>query len=252
MTGKGAKSRAGRKRADLLLVERGLAESRTRAQALLLAGRVYSGEQRIEKSGTLLPQDIEIEVRGGERFVSRGGHKLEGALEELGLDVQGAVAVDVGASTGGFTDCLLQRGAALVYAVDVGQGQLASRLVDDPRVVVMDRTNARHLEPEQFAEPIDLVVVDASFISLDKLMPALGRLLRPGGHLLAMVKPQFEAGREEARRHRGVIKDPAVREAAIARARDAIVAEGLRVTGECDSRVPGPKGNVERFVLAER
>ena len=166
-----------RKRADLLLVERGLAESRTRAQALLLAGRVYSGEQRIEKSGTLLPADIELEVRGKERFVSRGGHKLEGALDALGLDVQGAVAIDVGASTGGFTDCLLQRDAARVYAVDVGQGQLAKKLGDDPRVVVMDRTNARHLEAEQFAEPIDLIVIDASFISLDKLMPALGRLL---------------------------------------------------------------------------
>jgi len=165
--------------------------------------------------------------------------------------VTGLVAIDVGASTGGFTDCLLQHGAARVVAVDVGQGQLAQKLRDDARVIVMDRTNARHLEPAQFAEPIDLIVIDASFISLDKLMTALGRLLRPGGQLLAMVKPQFEAGRDEARRHRGVIKDPAVREAAIARARAAIVAEGLRITAECDSSVAGPKGNVERFVLAK-
>lgn len=241
---------SGKKRADLLLVERGLAESRAKAQALLLAGRVFSGEQRIEKSGTLLSGDIELEVRGGERFVSRGGHKLEGALAELALDVTGLVAIDVGASTGGFTDCLLQHGAARVYAVDVGQGQLAQKLQDDARVIVMDRTNARHLEPAQFTEPIDLIVIDASFISLDKLMPALGRLLRPGGRLLAMVKPQFEAGREQARRHRGVIKDPALREAAIERARSAISAEGLHITAECDSSVPGPKGNVERFVLA--
>ncbi len=241
-----------RKRADLLLVERGLAESRTRAQALLLAGRVYAGEQRIDKSGTLLPADIELEVRGGERFVSRGGHKLEGALEALELDVEGAVAIDVGASTGGFTDCLLQHGAARVYAVDVGQGQLAQKLRDDERVVVMDRTNARHLEPSSFPEPIDLIVIDASFIGLDKLMPALSGLLREGGRLLAMVKPQFEVGREQARRHRGVIKDPALREAGIESARVAITSQGLRITGECDSAVPGPKGNVERFVLAER
>ncbi len=243
---------SGRKRADLLLVERGLAESRTRAQALLLAGRVFSGEQRVDKSGTLLSADAPLEVRGGERFVSRGGRKLEGALSELGLDVTGFVAIDVGASTGGFTDCLLQHDAARVYAVDVGHGQLADKLRSDARVVVMDRTNARHLEPAQFPEPIDLIVIDASFISLDKLMPALGRLLEPGGRLLAMVKPQFEAGRDEARRHRGVIKDPAVREAAIARAREAIVVEGLRITAECDSSVAGPKGNVERFVLAEK
>ena len=154
--------------------------------------------------------------------------------------------------SGGFTDCLLQAGAVRVYAIDVGQGQLAARLRQDPRVVVRDRTNARELTPEGFSEPIDLVTVDASFISLDRLMPAIARLLRPGGVVLALVKPQFEAGREAASRGRGVIRDPDVREAAIGRARAAMVAAGLQVLGERDSRVPGPKGNVERFILARR
>jgi len=217
-----------------------------------MTGRVFWGERRVDKVGTLLPEDATLELRGEERFVSRGGHKLEGALRDLDLMVTGAVAVDVGASTGGFTDCLLQAGAVRVYAIDVGQGQLAARLRQDPRVVVRDRTNARELTPEGFSEPIDLVTVDASFISLDRLMPAIARLLRPGGVVLALVKPQFEAGREAASRGRGVIRDPDVREAAIGRARAAMVAAGLQVLGERDSRVPGPKGNVERFILARR
>jgi len=217
-----------------------------------MTGRVFWGERRVDKVGTLLPEDAILELRGEERFVSRGGHKLEGALRDLDLMVTGAVAVDVGASTGGFTDCLLQAGAVRVYAIDVGQGQLAARLRQDPRVVVRDRTNARELTPEGFSEPIDLVTVDASFISLDRLMPAIARLLRPGGVVLALVKPQFEAGREAASRGRGVIRDPDVREAAIGRARAAMVAAGLQVLGERDSRVPGPKGNVERFILARR
>lgn len=239
-------------RADVALVERALAASRAQAQALILAGRVYSGERRIEKSGELVPEGAELVVRGGPRFVSRGGDKLEGALGDLGVDVTGAVVVDVGASTGGFTDCVLQHGAARVYAVDVGHGQLAHELRDDPRVTVMERTNARHLDAGSFPEPITLVVVDASFIGIDKLMPAIAKMLGPGGRLLALVKPQFEAGREAARRARGVIKDPAVRAAAIGEARAAIAAAGFALDGECDSRVAGPKGNVERFVLATR
>ena len=241
-----------KQRADLLLVERGLAPSRARAQALLLAGRVYSGERRVDKPGTTLPDDAELSVRGGERYVSRGGSKLEGALDELSLDVAGVVAVDVGASTGGFTDCLLQRGAAKVYAVDVGHGQLAQSLREDPRVVVMERTNARHLEPGAFAEPIELAVVDASFIGLDKLLPALARIVTPGGRLLAMVKPQFEVGRDEARRARGVIRDAAVRRAAIERVTAATRQAGFELEGESESKIAGPKGNVEHFLLARR
>ncbi len=239
-------------RADVAMVAQGLATTRSQARSLLMTGRVFWGERRVDKVGTLLPEDAILELRGEERFVSRGGHKLEGALRDLDLMVTGAVAVDVGASTGGFTDCLLQAGAVRVYAIDVGQGQLAARLRQDPRVVVRDRTNARELTPEGFSEPIDLVTVDASFISLDRLMPAIARLLRPGGVVLALVKPQFEAGREAASRGRGVIRDPDVREAAIGRARAAMVAAGLQVLGERDSRVPGPKGNVERFILARR
>lgn len=237
-------------RADVALVERGLAPTRTQAQALILAGRVYSGERRIEKAGETLADGALLEVRGVPRFVSRGGDKLDGALEELSLDVTGAVVVDVGASTGGFTDCVLQRGAKKVYAVDVGHGQLAQKLREDPRVVVMERTNARTLTA--LPEPVDLVVVDASFIGIEKLLPAIAVVLPPGGRLLALVKPQFEAGKDAARRARGVIRDPEVRARAIDSARSAIEAAGFEVQGEADSRIPGPKGNVERFVLALR
>lgn len=243
---------AKRRRADLLLVERGLAPSRAQAQALVLAGQVYWREQRVEKAGALLPDDARISVRHGPRFVSRGGEKLDGALTELGLDVDNLRVVDVGASTGGFTDCLLQRGAARVYAVDVGHGQLAAKLANHPRVVVMDRTNARYLTAQDFAHPIDLMVIDASFIGLDKLLPAICRVLPPEGRLLAMVKPQFEVGRAEARRARGVIRQPEVRDRALARVRDSVVLSGFTVTGECDSSVRGPKGNLERFMLAVR
>lgn len=239
-------------RADLLLVDRGLATSRTQAQALILAGQVYSGERRIEKPGDQLRDDIVLEVRGGSRFVSRGGDKLAGAIEALGLDVSGAICVDVGASTGGFTDCLLQLGASKVYAVDVGHGQLAQKLRQHPAVVNMERTNARNLEASAFDDPIDLVVVDASFIGLDKLMPAIARFSAPRARLIALVKPQFEAGREAAARGRGVIRDPVVREAAIAGARAAVEAHGFAVLGECDSKVHGPKGNVERFIVAQK
>lgn len=241
-----------KERADLLLVRRGLAPTRSQAQALLMAGRVFSRGVRIDKAGAPLALDAELTLAGAERFVSRGGVKLEGALAELTLDVAGYVAVDVGASTGGFTDCLLQRGAARVYAVDVGSGLLAAELRSDPRVVVMEGVNARHLSRDAFPEPLDLAVVDASFIGIDKLLPALRELVPPGKLLLAMIKPQFEAGRVEVRRGKGVIRDPAVREAAIAKARAAILAAGFRVEAERDSTLPGPKGNVERFVLARR
>ncbi|WP_437733386.1 TlyA family RNA methyltransferase [Sorangium sp. So ce1335] len=244
-----------RVRADALLVARKLVGSRTEAQALIMAGKVTSGPRRIDKPGTLLPEDAELHVASGPRFVSRGGDKLEHALaafEAHGLDVAGKTCVDVGASTGGFTDCLLQRGAARVFAVDVGYGQLASKLRADPRVVVRDRVNARELQPEDFDSPIDLVVVDASFISIARLIDPIARLLRPSGDLVALIKPQFEAGREAAARGRGVIRDEGTRLAAIAEARQAIEAAGFAVVGEVDSAVRGPKGNVEHFVHARR
>lgn len=244
-----------RVRADALLVARKLAGSRTEAQALIMAGKVTSGPRRIEKPGALVPEDAELQVAAGPRFVSRGGDKLEHALAVFathGLDVAGRTCLDVGASTGGFTDCLLQRGAARVVAVDVGYGQLAARLRGDPRVEVRDRVNARELQPADFDRPIDLVVVDASFISISKLIDAIARVLRPGGDLVALVKPQFEAGREAAARARGVIRDEPTRLAAIAEARGAVEAAGFSVIGEVDSAVRGPKGNLEHFLHARR
>lgn len=240
-------------RADVLLCERGLAPSRARAQSLIMAGEVFVGGQRVDKPGTLLSPDAVLEVALRRRFASRGGEKLEAALATFGgrfQDLGGVVALDVGASTGGFTDCLLQRGAAKVYAVDVGFGQLDERLRQDPRVVSRERTNARDLEPSDFNEPIDLVVVDASFIGLGKLVGAIRRVLKRGGDLVALVKPQFEAGREEASKGRGVIRDDAVRDAAIASARTALASEGFQIVAEADSEVLGPKGNRERFVHA--
>lgn len=241
-----------KERADLLLVSRGLAPSRAKAQALILAGRVYVGERRVEKSGETLDSTVELLVRETNRFVSRGGDKLAGALEALALRVDDLVCVDIGASTGGFTDCLLQSGATRVYAVDVGHGQLAQSLRSDSRVVVMERTNARDLDDRSFPEPIQLVVVDASFIGLGKLLPAIRAILPVGASLLALIKPQFEVGREAARRTKGVIKDPEMRERAIEDVRASIRAHGFDLLGECDSTLPGPKGNVEHFVHARR
>lgn len=248
-------TRPRRERADVLLCDRGLAPSRAKAQAMILAGEVVTVDAKVDKPGQLLPVDAELRVAARRRFVSRGGDKLDHALEAFGADagvLAGAVAVDVGASTGGFTDCLLQRGAAKVYAVDVGYGQLDVRLRGDPRVVCRERTNARELEARHFDEPIDLVVVDASFIGVDKLVPALARVLPGGGRLIALVKPQFEAGREVVQRGKGVVRDEAARQLAIASARAAIEQAAFRVVREVDSEVLGPKGNRERFVLAVR
>lgn len=241
-----------KRRIDVLLVERNLAPTRAQAQALVLAGKVFTGDRRIDKAGTELDPNIELIVREPERFVSRGGHKLEGALEALGCQVADTVCADVGASTGGFTDCLLQHGALKVYAIDVGHGQLAHKIATDPRVVVMDRSNARHVTPDAFAERLDLVVADASFISLEKLLPAITSWMTPGSRLLAMIKPQFEVGRDEARRTRGVIRDADIRTAAIEHVLAAIRECGFVVQGGADSEVAGPKGNVEYFVLAEK
>lgn len=238
-------------RADQLLVARGLAPTRARAQALVLAGKVYVGEARIEKAGALLADDAAITLRAEDHpYVSRGGVKLAGALDTFGVDPRGKRCIDLGASTGGFTDCLLQRGAASVAAVDVGYGQLAHKLRVDPRVLVLERTNAKTLEPAQVGGLADLVVIDASFIGLGKLLPAVVRCLAPGGELVALVKPQFEVGRDEARRGKGVVRDPEVRAKAIAGATDDVKASGLTVVATCDSTLEGPKGNREAFVHA--
>jgi 23S rRNA (cytidine1920-2'-O)/16S rRNA (cytidine1409-2'-O)-methyltransferase len=242
-------------RADELVVSRGLATSRAQAQALIMAGDVMSGDRRVEKPGVKIAADAPLTLTTRARFVSRGGDKLDHAILAfipLGLEIQGKACVDVGASTGGFTDCLLQRGASRVIAVDVGYGQLAQKLRDDPRVDVRERVNAKELDRATLSPPPELVVVDASFIGIGKLMGAIAGLLLEGGELVALVKPQFEAGREAVSKGRGVIRDPEIRSAAIAAARADIEAAGFTVVGDVDSAVPGPKGNVEHFVYARR
>jgi 23S rRNA (cytidine1920-2'-O)/16S rRNA (cytidine1409-2'-O)-methyltransferase len=240
-------------RADQLLVTRDLAPSRARAQALVLAGKVFLGERRIDKPGTLLPADAALTVRGEDHpYVSRGGVKLAGALDAFGVEPGGKRCLDLGASTGGFTDCLLRRGARFVAAVDVGYGQLAHSLRTDPRVLVLERTNARTLEPDHVGGACDLVVVDASFIGLGKLVDAIARCTVPGGELVALVKPQFEVGRDEASRGRGVVRDPALRAVAIAGAVADVACGPFDVLGTVDSPIAGPKGNLEAFVHARR
>jgi 23S rRNA (cytidine1920-2'-O)/16S rRNA (cytidine1409-2'-O)-methyltransferase len=240
-------------RLDQLLVTRGFSPSRARAQALVLAGEVSVGGVRVDKAGTLVAEDAAVEVRTPDHpYVSRGGVKLAGALDAFGMDPKGLRCLDLGASTGGFTDCLLQRGATQVVAVDVGYGQLAHSLRVDPRVVVLERTNARTLDPVQIGGPADLTVVDASFIGLGKLAAAIARCTRPGGALVALVKPQFEVGREQAAKGRGVVRDEAVRTGAIDAAAQELRDAGFEVLAQCDSVLPGPKGNREAFVHARR
>ncbi len=235
-------------RADQLLVQRGLVPSRERARSCIMAGKVFCGQRRVDKAGEQLPLDAALYVRGAEHpFVSRGGIKLQGALDALGLDPADAVAADIGASTGGFTDCLLQRGASRVYAVDVGYGQLHDRLRLDPRVRVMERTNARYLRQDDLGEPVDLVVIDVSFIGLSKILPAAISLLRPGGDILALIKPQFEVGRAAVGK-RGVVTDSAARATAIRGVEERAVALGLEVIGHADSVIRGPQGNREHFL----
>jgi 23S rRNA (cytidine1920-2'-O)/16S rRNA (cytidine1409-2'-O)-methyltransferase len=242
-----------RVRIDQLLVARGLSPTRARAQALVLAGEVFVGETRIDKAGTLVADDAAVAIRStAQPFVSRGGVKLAGALEAFGLDVRGADCLDLGASTGGFTDCLLQRGARRVVAVDVGYGQLALKLRSDSRVVVMERTNARTLTADDVGGAVDVAVVDASFIGIGKLMPAIARCTRAGGQLVALVKPQFEVGRLHASRGKGVVRDEKLRSDAVAAAVQAIRAAGFEVFGQRDSVLAGPKGNLEVFVHARR
>ena len=235
-------------RADQLLVSRGLAESRTRAQALIMAGAVFSGERKVAKAGEMLAEDAPLEVRGKDHpWVSRGGIKLDCGLTHFGFDVTGAVALDVGSSTGGFTDVLLSRGAARVHAVDSGTNQLAWKLRQDPRVVALEQTNARYLTAEQVPELVDIVVCDASFISLAKVLEAPLKLARSGAKLVALVKPQFEAGRAEVGKG-GVVRDPAVHERVCAEAAEWVASQGWSVLGVAQSPITGPEGNVE-FLL---
>ncbi len=235
-------------RLDVLLVERGLAESRAQARGLVMAGRVRVGGERVDKAGTLIAPEAEIELDQPPRFVSRGGFKLEGALDRFGVDPSGLVCLDVGASTGGFTDCLLQRGAAKVYAVDVGRGQLRDRIARDGRVTVFDRTNAHY--PFDLPHPADLATVDVSFISLTQVLPNVLPHLAPEGRALCLVKPQFEAGREQVGRG-GIVRDPAARASAVAKIGLWAIDRGIRVRGIATSVLAGASGNVEYFVLLE-
>ena len=241
--------RASRKRADLLLVDLGLAESREQAQTLIMEGLVFTSSGRVSKSSSLVPDTAALEIRGRLPYVSRGGLKLVHALDFFALPVRDLVALDIGASTGGFTDCLLQRGARRVYAVDVGHGQLDYRLRADPRVDVMEKRNARY--PFPLAEPVDLVTVDVSFISLALVIPAALEHLKNGHFLVVLVKPQFEARREEVGRG-GVIKDPQVHAGVLGRTIAWAVGRGLRVRNLCLSPILGDAGNREFFLLLRK
>jgi len=239
----------GKERADKLLVERGLVESRAKAQALIMAGKVYSADRRIAKAGDLVADDAPLEVKGQDHpWVSRGGLKLAHALTHFALDPKGMVAIDVGASTGGFTDVLLSMGAARVHAVDVGHGQLAWKLRNDPRVVVLERTNARHLSTE-IPEPVDWVVCDASFIGLETVLPAALSLTRPHAVAVALIKPQFEVGPDRV--GKGVVRDPALHQEVCDRIRAWFERQpGWSVLGIVESPVLGPEGNKEFLIAA--
>ena len=244
------------RRLDQALVERGLCESREKAKRAILAGEVRINQRLARKSSDPVKPEDQLTLAVPERFVSRGGFKLEHALNHFKLEVKGLTAIDLGASTGGFTDCLLQRGAAKVYAVDVGRGQLAWKLRHDPRVVVMEKTNARELTPAKFPPPFvpaDLVVIDCSFISLRKILPPAVALLRPCGRIVALIKPQFEAGKAEADRGAGVIRDPVIHQRVLGELNQFVAARvDLRWVGVTESPLLGPAGNKEFLVLIER
>ena len=234
-----------KERLDVLLVSRGLAETRTKAQAIIMSGDVYVGGQKADKPGMSYEDTVEIEVRGQAcPYVSRGGLKLEKALRDFGVDPTGYVCSDSGASTGGFTDCLLQQGAAKVFAIDVGYGQLAWKIRQDPRVVCMERTNIRYVQPEDLGEPLDLSVVDVSFISLKIVLPAIARLLKPTGQVLCLIKPQFEAGKEKVGK-KGVVRDRAVHQEVLEHFVALADELGFTIRNLTFSPVKGPEGNIE-------
>jgi 23S rRNA (cytidine1920-2'-O)/16S rRNA (cytidine1409-2'-O)-methyltransferase len=238
-------------RADQLLVDSGLAESRARAQALILAGLVFLGDRKVEKAGQQVPAGAALDVRGRDHpWVSRGGVKLAHALEAFAIDVTAFVAIDVGSSTGGFTDVLLTQGAAKVYAVDSGTNQLAWKLRSDDRVIVHEQTSARILTDAHIPEPVDIIVCDASFISLAKVLEKPIGFARPGAHLVALIKPQFEARREEVGKN-GVVRDPAVHDRVCMEVQEWVTMQGWTVAGLTQSPITGPQGNVE-FLLHAR
>ncbi len=234
-----------KKRLDVLLVERGLMESRQKAQAVIMAGQVYSGERRLDKAGLALEEGTPLEIRGQTlRYVSRGGLKLEKAMGAFPIALAGKTAADIGASTGGFTDCMLKNGAVKVYAVDVGYGQLAWAIRNDPRVVCLERTNARYLTAEHIPEPLDFASIDVSFISLGLILPALRPLLKEGGETVALVKPQFEAGREKVGK-KGVVREPAVHLEVLEQFLRHAAQANFSVKGLDFSPIRGPEGNIE-------
>ena len=241
-----------KKRLDILVTERGLVESREKAKTLIMAGQVYVDGQKADKPGDTFSEDAAVEVRGkGLPYVSRGGLKLEKAMREFGLQLQGRTCMDIGASTGGFTDCMLQNGAQRVYSVDVGYGQLAWSLRTDPRVVNLERTNARYLTREQVPEEIDFFSVDVSFISLTLILPAVRPLLAEHGQAVCLIKPQFEAGREKVGK-KCVVRDKAVYEEVIEKIRSFALENGFSVLGLTFSPVKGPEGNIEYLIYLER
>ncbi len=238
-------------RADKLLTESGLVPSRERARALIMAGQVIIGEHKVEKAGQLVDDALEVRIKNDLPFVSRGGLKLEKALNEFAVDVTGLTVMDVGASTGGFTDCLLQRGAASVFAVDVGYGQLAWKLQQDERVLSLEKTNIRYLQPETLPFAPDMAVIDASFISLDKVLPNTLSLVKSFGTVIALIKPQFEVGRGEVGRG-GVVRDPEKHDAVIKSVCEQAGSLNLEVAGVTESPITGPKGNREFLVYLKK
>jgi len=240
-------------RADVALVDRGLVETRSKAQALIMAGIVFSGETKIIKAGQQIKPEQPLEVRGKDHnWVSRGGLKLEKGLKEFAVDPTGYTAIDVGASTGGFTDVLLQNGASHVFAVDVGRGQLAWKLRGDSRVTVLEKTNARYLGAEQIPEMVDIVVCDASFISLCTVLPAAMGFVKPGGKLLALIKPQFEVGKDNIGKG-GVVRDPELHKAVCADIEDWLNGmQGWHAVGITESPIKGPEGNIEFLIYGEK
>ncbi len=239
-------------RVDKVLVERGMVPSREKARALIMAGKVLVDGRRMDKPGIQINDDAQLQLQeGGSAYVSRGGEKIEGALKAFAIDPKGMIVMDVGASTGGFTDCILQKGAKKVYAVDVGYGQLAWRLQNDPRVVNLERRNIRYLPREEIQEEIDLILIDTSFISIEKFLPHLLRFLKAGGAILSLIKPQFEVGKGEVGKG-GVVRDKALHEKVIDRISNFCRGLGLTILGVRESPLLGPKGNREFFIYLKK
>lgn len=240
----------GKKRLDILLFEKGLAETRTKAQAFIIGGSVYVNGEVNYKPGMLIGQEDNIEIKNINPYVSRGGLKLESALEALKIDIKGYTAIDIGASTGGFTDCMLQRGVLKVYAVDVGSGQLHYKLRQDPRVINLENINFRYFDKALLKDEIDFATIDVSFISLDKILPIVYEAIKDKGFVLAMIKPQFELEPHEVKK--GVVRDEALRQKAINKIKSFALDLGFKIISEADSGLKGPKGNLEHFILLQK